>query len=150
MDEGLSWLTVPFSKQVTRATWHVLTEPGYHTLVLYAYAFDFSASLWRGLMIDLEPLFSVASDAATTCNLIDDYYEWTPGIDEYGATPHCILGKTSVYKRRKSCNKCINDLQYTVVVSLDHNCDCFSQDFLWSVRVWWFFFSCFFLCVSLF
>jgi hypothetical protein len=67
----------------------------------------------------------------------NDYYEWTPEIEAFGAiNEHCVLGQQTFYLRKSSCKKCINSYSYEVAPGKQTPCNCFSQDFAWFEGEW--------------
>ena len=59
----------------------------------------------------------------------EDYKDWSPSSNGY---EECLMGKKTVYERRRTHSLCFNGREYDRKIS-EENCSCTIQDYEWYV-----------------
>ncbi|XP_071492134.1 sortilin-related receptor-like [Diadema antillarum] len=118
INEGETWHTESFSDSKIYV-YGLMTEPGEKTLTFTVFGSETKSHSWLIVQINFRDVFS------TTCQ-DDDYKQWWPG--EEFPEHNCLLGRKTIYERRRVHSDCFNGRDYDRPIS-SVNCSCDRDDF---------------------
>lgn len=117
-DEGESWNTFIFSDVKIRV-YGLLTEPGEKTTVFSIFGSSSNSShRWIIVQVNLTSILGKPCQA-------DDYKRWSPTDNP---KVDCLLGRRTIYERRRPHSLCFNGRDYEREISTD-KCLCTVQDY---------------------
>eukprot|EP00118_Oscarella_pearsei_P002351 m.10303 g.10303 ORF g.10303 m.10303 type:complete len:970 (+) comp22172_c0_seq1:130-3039(+) len=117
-DEGSTWQTFNMEKNIDVIG--LLTEPGEKSLSISAFGFEHDFSEWVVCKLNFS---SIIKDP---CDVNSDYYDWAPSDERVGR--RCLLGESSLYKRRKAESCCFNGRDFERPINVT-SCKCAAEDF---------------------
>ncbi|XP_030833611.1 sortilin-related receptor isoform X4 [Strongylocentrotus purpuratus] len=118
VNEGETWHSEMFSESKIYV-YGLMTEPGEKSLVFTVFGSETATHSWLIVQINFRPVFS------TNCG-DDDYKQWYPG--EEFPEHSCLLGRKTIYERRRVHSDCFNGRDYDRPIS-SINCTCDRDDF---------------------
>nr|XP_054761024.1 sortilin-related receptor-like [Lytechinus pictus] len=118
VNEGETWHSEAFS-ETKIYVYGLMTEPGEKSLTFTVFGSETETHSWLIVQINFRNVFS------TVCG-DDDYKQWWPG--EEFPEHSCLLGRKTIYERRRVHSDCFNGRDYDRPIS-SVNCSCDRDDF---------------------